>query len=350
MKDLIKRTQYLAYYFKKMDWPKFRKFLKYAKNETGWSSIRLFGDSVNCVYRYNIGWIDYFIFRFFEKSASERDKWVGTGYKYESDLLMNPKNTRHLLENKIHFYEAYEPFVIHANCTLDDIQSDNTRAQKVMNNSTGKIVVKDALGQCGWDVEVLEAGEYSRESLMKYMKSKGFNLAEEFIIQHPEIARLSDSGVNTLRIISQLNKDNEVEILGARLRISVNNHVDNLASGNIAAAVDLKTGKVNGPGVYSDITKSNVSSHPVSGIVLEGFQIPMWEDCVSLVNKAALHRPENRSIGWDVVLTEKGPELLEGNHNWCKILWQLPINTGLKSVLVKHLSEFPEAKVNKAVH
>ncbi|TFH21453.1 MAG: hexapeptide transferase [Bacteroidia bacterium] len=338
---MLRRTKYLAYYFKKMDWPKFRKFVKYAKKETGWSSFRLYRDSIACVYKYNIGWIDYFIFRFFEKSSSERDLWVGTGFKYESDLLMNSKSTRHLLENKIHFYEAYDRFVIHATCTLDDLQSDNARAQKVLSNSTGKIVIKDALGQCGWDVEVVKAAEYTRESLIKHMKSKGFNLAEEFIIQHPELARLSDSGVNTIRIISQLNKDDEVEILGARLRISVNCHVDNLASGNIAAAVDLKTGLVSGPGVYSDITKSNVSAHPVSGITLEGFQIPMWEDCLNMVKQAALHRPENRSIGWDVVLTEKGPELLEGNHNWCKILWQLPINQGLKSVLERHLSELP---------
>ena len=341
MKDLLKRTKYLGYYFKKMDWPRFRKFLRYAKSQTGWSTFRLYRDSIACVYKYNIGWIDYFIFRFFEKSASERALWVGTGFKYESDLLMNSKSTRHLLENKIHFYEAYDRFVIHATCTLDDLQSNNARALKVLNNTTGKVVIKDALGQCGWDVEIVKAEEYSREALIKHMKSRGFNLAEEFIIQHPELARLSDSGVNTIRIISQLNKEDEVEILGARLRISVNTHVDNLASGNIASAVDLETGIVSGPGVYSDITKSNVSAHPVSGITLEGFQIPMWEDCLNMVKQAALHKPENRSIGWDVVLTEKGPELLEGNHNWCKILWQLPINQGLKSVLERHLAELP---------
>jgi len=348
-KNLFKRTQYLAYYAKKMDWPRFRKFLRYAKKQTGGSSCRLLRDSVKCVYRYNIGWIDYFIFRFFEKDPQERDKWVGTGYKYESDLLMNPKRTRHILENKIHFYEAYDPFVIHATCTLKDIESDNEKARKIMGNATGKIVIKDALGQCGWDVEILKTADHTRESLLKYMKSKGFNLAEEFIVQHPEISRLSDSGVNTLRVISQLNKDNEVEILGARLRISVNKHVDNLASGNIAAPVDLESGKVYGKGVYSDITKESVDAHPVSGIVLEGFQVPLWEEALSMVKKAALHRPENRSIGWDVVLTEKGPELLEGNHNWCKILWQLPINTGLKSVLARHVSELPQAKLSKPV-
>ncbi len=342
IKRLIKRTQYLVYYFKKLDWPKFRKFVKYTKGKTGWSYLRVYRDMLKCVYQYNIGIMDYFIFRFFEKNSSERSLWVGTGYKYEYDLRMNPKSTRHLLADKIDFYGAYEPYVRHATCTLGDIQNKNARADKVVNNPTGKIVVKDSLGQCGWNVEILNGRDYSHESLLKYMKARHFNLAEEFIIQHPELARLSDSGVNTVRIITQLNSRDEVEILGARLRVSVNNHVDNLASGNLAAVVDTKTGKVISKGIYSDITKNEETTHPVSGIVLEGFQIPLWDQSINLAKKAALHRPENRSIGWDVVITEEGPELLEGNHNWCKILWQLPVNKGLKNVLDQHLQDLPE--------
>jgi hypothetical protein len=345
IKNILKRTQYLVYYCKKLDWTKFKKFFGYVKSKKGWSSFHILGDTLKCVYQYNIGIMDYFILRFFEKSPAERDLWVGTGFKYEYDLIMNPKSKRHLLENKIHFYEAYKPFVRHATCTINDIQNNNVQAQKVLNNPTGKIVVKDSFGQCGWDVEILKSLNFNRESLLKYMKSKRFNLAEEFIIQHPELARLSDSGVNTIRIITQLNKKNEVDILGARLRVSVNNHVDNLASGNMAAAIDLKTGKVIGPGIFSDITKNDVTAHPVSGIILKGFQIPMWEECITMVTKAALHRPENRSIGWDVVITEKGPELLEGNHNWCKILWQLPVNIGLKKTLEQYLSDFQKKSV-----
>ncbi len=70
----------------------------------------------------------------------------------------------------------------------------------------------------------------------------------------------------------------------------------------------------------------------------------MWKESIELVKQAALHRPENRSIGWDVVITEKGPELLEGNHNWCKILWQLPINKGLKNILEQYLADFTKDK------
>jgi hypothetical protein len=341
IKNFFDRTQYLIYYIKKLDWPRYRKFVAYAKEQTQWSSIGLKQDMLKCIYKFNIGVMDYFIFRFFEKHSAERDKWVGTGYKYEYDLIMNPKEKRHLLENKIDFYEAYKPFVMHATCTIKDIQNKSPKIQKVLQNPTGKIVIKDSLGQCGWNVEILNSKDFPEESLVKYMKSRGYNLAEEFIIQHPSLAQLSDTGVNTVRILTQLNKNNEVDILGARLRVSVNNYVDNLASGNLAASVDILTGIVDGPGIFSDITKSNVTVHPVSGSCITGFQIPLWNDCVKLVKKAALYRPENRSIGWDVVITEKGPELLEGNHNWCKILWQLPVNKGMKDILDHYLYDLP---------
>jgi hypothetical protein len=52
-----------------------------------------------------------------------------------------------------------------------------------------------------------------------------------------------------------------------------------------------------------------------------------------MIKKAALLHPENRSIGWDVAITNNGPELIEANHDWCKLLWQLPVKKGLKHVL-----------------
>jgi hypothetical protein len=56
-----------------------------------------------------------------------------------------------------------------------------------------------------------------------------------------------------------------------------------------------------------------------------------------MVRKAAVLFPENRSIGWDIAITKDGPELIEGNHNWCKLLWQLPVKQGLKKDLEKNL-------------
>jgi hypothetical protein len=122
------------------------------------------------------------------------------------------------------------------------------------------------------------------------------------------------------------------------LRITVNSPVDNMAMGNIAAPIDVETGKIKGKAAYQDIRKDPVSHHPITGVELIGFQVPYWSEVLKLVREAALHNTSNKSIGWDVAVTEKGPSFVEGNHNWCKLLWQLPAGEGLKAVLEDYQS------------
>ena len=129
------------------------------------------------------------------------------------------------------------------------------------------------------------------------------------------------------------SKNGEFEILGARLRITINSSIDNLAAGNIAAPIDLQTGLIYSAGVYSDITKEDETIHPITGVKIVNFKIPLWKESLQMVKEAALLHPENRSIGWDIAITNKGPELIEGNHDWCKLLWQLPVKEGLKNLL-----------------
>ena len=110
-----------------------------------------------------------------------------------------------------------------------------------------------------------------------------------------------------------------------------------MAAGNIAAPVDLKTGIVTGPGVFSDITRYSVRVHPVTGKEIEGFIMPHWEKVLELAAIAARNASGNKSVGWDIAVTKDGAELIEGNHNWCKLLWQLPVNRGLKAELLRFM-------------
>jgi hypothetical protein len=116
-----------------------------------------------------------------------------------------------------------------------------------------------------------------------------------------------------------------------------------MAAGNLAAPIDLQTGKVNGPGVYSDITKEEQHVHPITQVAIVDFQVPFWNEILALTKQAALLYPQNRSIGWDVAVTSTGPELIEGNHDWCKLVWQLPVNKGLKHILDDHKKKLVKA-------
>lgn len=166
------RTKYLIYYLWKLNKPLFLKFLRFSKNEKQTTTFKILIDVVKSVYRYNIGIMDYFHFRFYEKNHQQRLQWVGTGYKYEYDLLMNPPQFRNILADKILFYQTYKPFVHHQYCTYNDIRTKTPEAQKVFENPTGKIIVKDSKGQCGWGVELLSAKDFTMETLAAYMKKK----------------------------------------------------------------------------------------------------------------------------------------------------------------------------------
>lgn len=318
---------------KQMEWGKWYLFLKYAANKTDRSGLSLVMDAVKSVFKYNIALLEYFQFRFFELDDTGRREWAGTGYMYEYQLRMNPRDKRHILDDKILFAKEYAPFMKHAVIDLSSLKTTPKLDAQLLANPAGKVVLKVANGKAGKQVVVMDSVELTPDSLIATMEREGLSLVEEFIQQHPKLQALSPSAVNTVRIFTQLDKDNIVHILGCRLRISVNSPVDNMAAGNLAAPVEEQSGVVCGEGVYSDITKDGVSIHPITGVPIVGFQIPYWNETMSMVKEAALLHPQNRSIGWDVVITEQGPGLIEGNHDWCKLLWQIPVKRGLKSKL-----------------
>ena len=333
---MLKRLLYLFYYLKQSELSKIKPFLKYVSSVTKRSKTELVFDAVISVFKYNTSIKDYFYFRFFELNDEERSKWAGTGFMYEYQLVMNPKDKRKVLEDKILFLNNYREFIKRNFTSIDDLKRGIGIAGKVFNNTSGKIVLKNSHGQVGAEVEVIRTDRYTLKELIVYMEKKGYDLVEEYVVQHPQLMELSPSGLNTVRIFTQIT-GNKIDFPGARLRISVNSPVDNMGAGNIAAPVDIDTGIVTGAGVYSDITKADEEIHPVTGKAIKGFKIPFWNETIEMVRKAALHDTGNRSIGWDIAITKNGPLLIEGNHNWCKLLWQLPVKKGLKKELVKYL-------------
>lgn len=334
---MFKRVVYLGYYIKEMEWDKFSSFLNYTVKKTGKNKARILSDVLTCVFQYNMSILEYFQFRFFEKDDEERSKWAGTGFMYDTIQKLNPKANRAVLSDKKIFLEHYKQFVRHWHINIKDLEKDKNLLLKTAPADTQKIIIKSSDGQCGRGIEVINYNEISADQLIEKMHSTKNDIVEEFVEQHDDLNRLSPSGLNTLRIITTLNANNEVEILGIRQRVTINSHIDNLAAGNIACEVDPITGKIIGPGVYSDITKPDVFQHPVTGVGILGFQVPFFEESLALAKNAALFDISNRSIGWDVAITNKGPELIEGNHNWCKLLWQLPAKKGLRSELEKFI-------------
>lgn len=332
----MKQFIYLGYYLKNLNKKLYIKFLNFAHITSGKSKFLLIIDSVVCSLRYKISLLEYFQFGFYNLINFERERWAGTGYMYEYQRRMNPIDKREILDDKILFCKSYSQFVRRNVFSVNDLLEKPENVVKILNNPSGKLVFKAKNGNCGKQVEIRSTNDFSEETIVGYMNENGFDMVEDFIIQHPLLTELSPNSVNTIRIFTNLTTDNKVNLLGCRLRLGIEKNVDNLASGGIAVAVDQKTGIVTSTGVYSDITKNPETIHPVSGKQIPGFHIPFWDETVEMVKQAALLHTQNRSIGWDIAVTVNGPELIEGNHDWCKLVYQLPVQKGLKDVLEQY--------------
>ena len=334
---ILKQILYLGHWIVKLDKEKFITYLNYAQKKSNRSKIGIVLDVFYCVLKYKISIIEYFQFNFFLAKKEERQTYVGTPCLEEYMVKMNPKSERHKLDNKHKFLETYAPFINRRYATLADFLANNDSAAKVLLNRSGKIVLKWSAGGCGTRIKVMSVEGLDSQAIIQQLVATGNDFVEEFIIQHRDLLRLSPSGVNTLRIITQINRNAEVEIIGTILKISVNSIVDNMAAGNIAAPINLSTGIVEGPACYKDITKPDEYYHPITGVKIIDFKIPYWKESLQLAKDAALYGKINRSVGWDIAVTEDGPDLIEGNNDWCKILWQLPVKRGLKPFIEYYL-------------
>lgn len=334
--NYVKRVFYFAYYIRRLDRKLLRKFMDYVQAKNGWSRWRQWREVIRDSMKYNISILEYYQFRFFELDEKRKSTWAGTGTMYEFQRRANPLGKRHVFSDKRRFYQVFGEYFRHKMYTIEQLDSDKDLVKCLLSENS-RIVLKDAMGNCGAGVSFEDSSKFSANQLLKHMKVNGFDLVETFLEQHPRMHALSPSGVNTVRVFTQIRSNGEFEILGARLRITVNSPVDNLAAGNLAAPIDITSGLVSGPAVYSDITRPPESNHPVTGVAIVGFEIPYWDELLNMVQKASLRCPENRSIGWDVVITEGGPGLIEGNHDWCKLVWQLPVNKGLIKLLDRNL-------------
>ena len=149
----------------------------------------------------------------------------------------------------------------------------------------------------------------------------GCFIFQKQVIQHPELSRLYDLSLNTIRIDTFLDDNNNPEIISAYLRMGISGRVvDNLGAGGIYVGIDLTSGKL------QKIARNKMEQggivyikHPDSGIAFEGFAIPYFEDVKALARQAARQISENL-VGWDIGITVDGPVLIEGN-GWYELTY-----------------------------
>ena len=139
---MLKRIIYLGYYFKKLDSFQLKKFVDYVVKKHNISKFSLWKDIISSSLKYNISILEYFLFKFYDIADNEKETYAGTGFMYEYQLFMNPKQKRDLLEDKLIFLKEYAPFIKHHYASISDITNETKTLEKILNNESGKIVLK----------------------------------------------------------------------------------------------------------------------------------------------------------------------------------------------------------------
>ncbi len=157
-------------------------------------------------------------------------------------------------------------------------------------------------------------------------------LIQERMTPHPGLACFGTEVLHTVRFITVL--DGDVRIAQVALKIALGQApVDNMMKGNAVAPVDIASGVV-GPGYVMDMSQPlilprRLDIHPKTGSRIEGQQLPLWQETIEVVKRAAACFYLNSVLAWDVAITDRGPMIIEanGDPNWP--LTQLPNDRGL---------------------
>lgn len=174
---------------------------------------------------------------------------------------------------------------------------------------------------------------YDVNSLHNYVKDlskiESF-LVEPRLVNHSDIADLTNTSFGTCRIVSGRHPDGTVDIILAVFKMATGTGVaDNFSSGGIASPVNITTGTL-GKAVAKRTLSEHFSHHPDSGAPIENRKLPFWQETIDIVKSAHTHTEGDFiTLGWDVGVTQDGPIILETQVTWGFTLAQRP---GMRSL------------------
>lgn len=302
------RLSYMMKRAAKMDYGAMLKTANMLHKKTGKSRIWLLADMAKCAARYNAGYIDYKIAEMYRLNDAQRATQITRGISNSIVARMNDKKFWHFFDNKTEFNQLFSAQVKRG--WLNLLEASEEDFAKFL-EGRGDIICKPIDGSSGQGILKCTPEEYGDpKALYQRLREAGIGIVEDKVIQHPAIAALCPTSVNTIRVATLLG-DKKEGIVYAYIRIGNGKVMDNVDCGGMAAPVDIATGVITGVGANK--AGETYEIHPMTGTKIPGTQIPYWEDVKTMCLNAMHVVPQVRFVAWDVAITEDGPVFIEGN-------------------------------------
>lgn len=255
--------------------------------------------------------------------------------------FLNDVSLAHLFDNKEETFEQFKDYYLRDVITVRDeddfgifeefTKKHNDFVVKPNNMSTGvgirKISLQQGvtLNQVFTDI-MREYKDYTGNS--PWRRKTAAVIVEELIEQDEALARLHPGSVNGIRATT-IRVGGEVHLYEPWIKIGAQGEfVASAVLGGMDVGINAETGVLETAG-YGELGETYLK-HPDTGIEFIGYQIPKWQELVSLAKKLASSLPSTINyIGWDFVLTPKGWCVMEGNFRG-DFMWQLFRRRGMR--------------------
>jgi hypothetical protein len=155
----------------------------------------------------------------------------------------------------------------------------------------------------------LTADRYLAEKLEEF-GDQGLHI-ECYVVQHPDMAALNASSVNTLRLWVR-QTDQAIEVRSGVLKIgghrSLTDYTPN-GEGGMVAVIDIRSGRLGKIAVRPGPDAASVDTS-----VLRDFRIPFFAEALELTKQCLAVFPQTQLVGMDIAITPEGPLIIELNN------------------------------------
>lgn len=304
------KLRYLTRVISGIRFDKLNRVLEKIKEKSGQSKVYTFFDILVCAAKYGAGYYDYLMFGFYDMNGRQRDTYLTRVRNKKIMDLMNDPAFSDEFDDKLRFNKTFAAYLgrktLNGETATEEELAEFLRGQEA-------IFAKINHGDCGRGVEKLYVKDFdSPAAMLAYIREHELVVLEHVLPQHEDMARLHPSSVNTMRILTDL-VDGQVHIAYITVKMGRGSGVcDNSGQGGILCRVDPQSGKIISPA--TDDYFNVYEKHPDTGIVLQGYQLPMVDRAVAMAKEAALVFPQVGHVGWDMAITPTGPAIIEGNE------------------------------------
>lgn len=294
-----------------------------------------------------------FYFNFADKTHDQKKEYLTYRNRFDYMRHLNSEANRHYLDNKWEAYELMKPYykrdaiLIKEDADFDEfvafVEKHTEFVVKPIGMSAGRGVHKESAE--GVDKKELFnklLGERNELAAKYHYGDMSAMMLEEVVDQDEEMAALHPASLQSIRLVT-IRVGDKVHAWYPRIDIGRGgSFLINAAAGSIMALIDPETGVIVGKGVPESGELFEV--HPDTGVRIEGFQIPKWDELIEMATDLMLNvMPDICYVGWDMALSKKGWCVVEGNWAGEFVGDQLGYERGLR----KEFEELIGWKPNK---